>query len=197
MAKKQNGLPKYAVAGAVGVVLLLLIFWGISSYNSLVTKQLNVDNQWANIETQYQRRIDLIPNLVSTVSSYSQFEKSTLTQLTALRSQWQQSQTVEQKVATGNQLDSLLSRLLVTYENYPDLKTVGPVNNLMLQLEGTENRVAVARKDYNDAVRDYNLAVRTFPSSIFAGMFGFDQKPFFQAEAGAENAPKVNPNFLG
>jgi LemA protein len=197
MKKQQGGLSKYAVPAAILVVIILLGLWTASYYNLLVTKQLDVENKWADIEAQYQRRVDLIPNLVSTVSAYGQFEKSTLTQLTTLRTQWQQSSTVEQKVATGSQIDSLLSRLLIVYENYPDLKTVGPVNNLMVQLEGTENRIAVSRRDYNEAVRNYNGAVRTFPGSLFASIFGFEQKPFFQAQEGAQNAPEVNSNFLG
>lgn len=180
------------------VALLILVFLAIliggfiwSSYNGLVTKQLAVEKQWADVQTQYQRRMDLIPNLVESVKGYAQFEKSTLTEITQLRTQWMAAKTVDEKITTGTQLDSAISRLLVTFENYPELKTVETVNNLMVQLEGTENRIAVSRRDYNNAVMDYNTALRVFPTNIIAGMFGFEKKSFFEAQEGADIAPKV------
>ncbi len=186
--KKSQPIALYATVA----VAALLILWIFVSYNSLVQKQINTEGKWAQVETQYQRRVDLIPNLVESVKGYAQFEKSTLTELTELRSKWTNAKSAEERVDTANQLDSAISRLLLVYENYPNLKTVETVNNLMVQLEGTENRISVARRDYNEAVQDYNTATRTFPSNMVAGIFGFKQKTYFEAQEGAENAPKVN-----
>lgn len=176
----------------VGLIVFLVIAFVWSTYNSLNSKQLNVENKWSDVEVQYQRRVDLIPNLVNSVKGYAQFEQATLTTLTELRTQWMNAKTDSDKIGVGTQLDSAISRLLVTFEAYPELKTVETVNNLMVQLEGTENRIAVARRDYNDAVKQYNMLLRTFPSNLIAGMFGFQQKPFFEAQEGAENAPVVD-----
>jgi len=188
MTKKKSMSPLLILLIVVGVIGVFI--W--SSYNGLVRKELTVENKWADVQTQYQRRMDLIPNLVETVKGYAQFEKSTLTQITELRTQWMNAKTVNDKISAGTQLDSAISRLLVTFENYPELKTVETVNNLMVQLEGTENRIAVSRRDYNDAVRKYNTALRVFPTNMIAGMFGFEKQLFFEAQEGAEEAPKVN-----
>ncbi|MEM0473459.1 MAG: LemA family protein [Candidatus Aenigmatarchaeota archaeon] len=176
----------------IAFLIFITVVFVWSTYNSLVTKELKVENRWADLQAQYQRRIDLIPNLVESVKGYAQFEQSTLTKITQLRTQWMTASSADEKISVGTQLDSEFSRLLLVFENYPELKTVETVNNLMIQLEGTENRIAVARRDYNDAVRDYNLMLRKFPSNIIAGMFGFEKKPFFEAQPGAEVAPKVN-----
>lgn len=176
----------------IAFLIFITVIFVWSTYNSLVTKELKVENSWADLQSQYQRRIDLIPNLVESVKGYAQFEQSTLTKITQLRTQWMTASSADEKISVGTQLDSEISRLLLVFENYPELKTVETVNNLMIQLEGTENRIAVARRDYNDAVREYNLMLRKFPSNIIAGMFGFEKKPFFEAQPGAEVAPKVN-----
>jgi LemA protein len=176
---------------ALAVVLILAI-WVWASYNSFVSLNQRIDNQWAQVETQYQRRIDLIPNLVNTAKGYMQFERSLLEDITSLRSRWMSSTSVEDKVNYGNALDSALGRLLVVYENYPELKSVGPVSSLMDELAGTENRVAVERKRYNDVVLEYNTATKMFPANILAGMFGFKERVYFQANQGAENPPVVN-----
>ncbi|MEM5799234.1 MAG: LemA family protein [Candidatus Aenigmatarchaeota archaeon] len=180
----------------ISILFLFLIIFSVvfvwSTYNIIVTREIEVEKKWADLQAQYQRRIDLIPNLVETTKGYAQFEQSTLIRITQLRTQWMSATSVDEKISTGTQLDSEISKLLLVFENYPELKSIETVNNLMIQLEGTENRIAVARRDYNDAVRDYNLMLRKFPSNIIAGIFGFTPKPFFEAQAEAINAPKVN-----
>jgi LemA protein len=178
------------------VVLVVIVFWLWGTYNSLVTLSMNVDNKWAQVETQYQRRYDLIPRLVNTTSAYAQFEKSTLTEITQLRSQWAAAPTPEEKIGVANQWDSAISRLLLVFENYPQLKTVEPLRALQDELAGTENRIAVARMDYNNVVRDYNTAIKLFPANLIAGYFGFKVKTYFESVSGAENAPGV-PGTLG
>ena len=192
MASKDSLPTGKIILIALGVLVLLSVLFLWSSYNGLVTKELNVENKWADVQVQYQRRVDLIPNLVESVKGYAQFEKSTLTQITELRTQWMNAKSVNEKISVGTQLDTALSRLLVTFENYPELKTVETVNNLMVQLEGTENRISVARRDYNDAVREYSTALRVFPSNLVGSMFGFEKKTFFEAEKGAEKVPRAD-----
>jgi LemA protein len=175
--------------------IVLLGFWLYSGYNRLVTQHENVDTQWSIVETQYQRRADLVPNLVNTVKGAANFEQSTFTAVTAARSQWQQAAQANDRtgeIRAAQQFDSALSRLLVTVEAYPQLQATQAFRDLMVQLEGTENRINVARIDYNNSVRDYNLAVRRFPSNIVASLFGYEGEEFFSAQPGAENAPAVN-----
>ena len=179
-----------------GIVVLVFLLWLATSYNGLVKASLGVDNAWADIEAQYQRRFDLIPRLVNTTSAYAQFEKSTLTEITQLRSQWGAALNPEEKIKVANQWDSAISRLLMVFENYPNLKTVEPLRALQDELAGTENRIAVSRLDYNSAVRNYNLAIKVFPASLLASSFGFKEKTYFQAVGGADNAPPV-PSTLG
>ena len=182
----------FVIFAVIAVLVFMTIVFVWTTYNNIVSKELRVENRWADLQSQYQRRIDLIPNLVESVKGYAQFEQSTLTKITQLRTQWMSANNNNEKISVGTQLDSEISRLILVFENYPELKTVETVNNLMIQLEGTENRIAVARKDYNDAVREYNLVLRKFPSNVIAGMFGFEKKPFFEAQQGADVAPKVN-----
>lgn len=184
---------KWIVAGIVVFIILILVgtVWG--SYNSLVSKNQQTDKAWADVETQYQRRIDLIPNLVNVVQSYAKFEKETLTQITEIRSQWQTAQNPEQQVKTANQFESALSKLLLITENYPDLKADNQFRALQDSLAETENMVAVSRIRYNDAVRIYNTAVQSFPSNIIAGWYNFAERTYFKAiTPNAEQAPKVN-----
>lgn len=194
MAKQKSGISrKWIGIGVVVLILLILIstVWG--SYNNLVRLNQGADNAWANVETQYQRRIDLIPNLVNVVESYAKFEKELLTNITAIRSQWQTARTPEQQVQTANQFESAISKLLLVSENYPDLKASQQFRQLSDNLAETENMVAVARIRYNDAVREYNTATKVFPSNVIAGWFGFTERTYFKATTlGAENAPKVN-----
>jgi len=178
------------------IVLVVLALWLWGTYNSIITASINIDNKWAQVQTQYQRRFDLIPRLYNATKSYAQFEESLLTQITQLRTQWAAAPTPEQKIQVANQWDSAISRLLLVFENYPQLKTVEPLRALQDELSGTENRIAVARMDYNNAVRDYNRAIKLFPANLIAGMFGFTEKSYFQAAPGAEEAPGV-PSTLG
>jgi len=190
----QNKLPmRWIGIGIVVLIFLILIgtVWG--AYNNLVRLNQGVDNSWANVETQYQRRIDLIPNLVNVVQSYAQFEQETLTEITALRSQWQTSASAEQQVQTANQFESTLSKLLLITENYPQLRASEQFIALQDSLAETENMISVARTRYNDAVRQYNTATLLFPSNVIARWFGFAGRTYFEATTpGAENAPVVN-----
>jgi LemA protein len=187
----------------VGVILLFVIImfsWVSGKYNGLVTKEEGTKQAWAQVQNVYQRRSDLIPNLVETVKGVANFEKSTLTDVVNARAKATQI-TVDPTKLTPDQiqkfqgaqdgLSSSLGRLMVVMEKYPDLKANQNFLDLQAQLEGTENRIAVERKNFNEVVQDYNVSVRSFPSNIFAGMFGFQQKGYFQAEAGAEKAVKV------
>ena len=182
------------------VVIALVAIWGISSYNGLVSKDENVSNQWANVETQYQRRSDLIPNLVNTVKGYAKHESQTLEAVMAARSQATQvkidpSNCTPQQLAAYQKaqgdVTTALGKLLAITENYPDLKANQNFLELQSQLEGTENRINVARKDFNDTAKKYNTSLRRFPRNIIASMFGFEKRNYFEAEAGAEKAPKV------
>lgn len=176
------------------LVLIGIVSWVIGIYNNFVTLEEGVNNKWAQVETQYQRRFDLIPNLVETVKGSANFQQDTFTEVTAARSAWAQAKEagdISGEMEAASSFDSALSRLLVTVESYPDLDTEA-FKGMMSELEGTENRIAVARKDYNDSVKVYNIAVRKFPGMFFAGIFGFDQKPTFEAKQGAEDAPKVD-----
>lgn len=182
------------------VVIVLVALWGISSYNGLVGMDENVSNQWANVETQYQRRSDLIPNLVNTVKGYAKHESQTLEAVMAARSQATQvkidpynctpQQLAAYQKAQGD-VTTALGKLLAITENYPDLKANQNFLELQSQLEGTENRINVARKDFNDSAKEYNTSLRRFPRNIIASMFGFEKRNYFEAEAGAEKAPKV------
>jgi LemA protein len=175
----------------VGALVLILILSGVSSYNGLVSNQTTVESKFSDIDTQLQRRQDLIPNLVSTVKGYAAHEKAVITAISDARARLAGASTPEQKATADAQLSGALSRLLVVVENYPNLKADTQFTQLMDNLSGTENRIAVARKDYNDAVASYNTRIRKFPAAIFASMFGFEKKPFFQAKQGADQAPEV------
>ncbi len=176
----------------VGIAVVLLLVWFVSMYNSLVSSSVNVDNSWGNVQASYQRRFDLIPNLVNTVKGYAAHETELFERITALRSQWSTSKSVDDQVKASNALDSAVSRLLLVAENYPDLKANTNFLALQDELAGTENRINVARRDYNEAVRVFNTRVQVFPTNILASSFGFKEKTFFQAEAGSEKAVKVS-----
>lgn len=181
-------------------VVLVLVVWCVSGYNGLVTMEESVSNSWSNVETQYQRRADLIPNLVNTVKGYAAHEKQTLESVVKARSEATQvkvdpenltaEKMAEYQKAQGN-VSAALGRLLMVAENYPELKANENFLNLQAQLEGTENRINVARRDFNNVAKEYNTAIRRFPKNILAGLFGFDKKDYFEAESGAEKAPEV------
>ncbi|MBI2654128.1 LemA family protein [Candidatus Woesearchaeota archaeon] len=172
-------------------VVLLIALWYIGTYNSLIRLNEETNNRWAQVETQYQRRVDLIPNLVNTVKGAAGFEKSTLEEITRLRSQWQTSATVNARVETANQIETVLSRLLLIAENYPQLTATKNFQALQDELANTENKVAVERGRYNEAVRNFNARIKTFPTNIVAKQIGYADKPYFEAKPGAEEAPEV------
>ena len=192
--------PKHLGLIITIVVIAIIALWGISSYNGLVSMDENVQNKWSTVETSYQRRSDLIPNLVSTVKGYATHERQTLESVMKARSEATQvkidpsnctpEQLAAYQKAQGN-VTSALGKLLMVTERYPDLKANENFLELQSQLEGTENRISVARKDFNDAAKDYNTAIRRFPRNIIASMGGFEKRAYFHAEAGAEKAPKV------
>jgi LemA protein len=189
----------------LGVIALIVIAIAGGSYNRLVKLSQNVDGKWADVQADYQRRADLIPNLVATVSGAANFEKSTLTEVTEARASVGKlpangtAPTDPAKLAEFEQaqsrLSTALSRLMVVVERYPDLKANNNFVTLQAQLEGTENRITVARRDFNEAVQAYDTAIKSFPAVFYAAALGFTQKPYFAATAGAETAPKVQFDF--
>jgi len=186
---------------AVAAVVVLGAFWFYRTYNGFVRMDEEVKTAWAQVETQYQRRADLIPNLVNTVKGYAAHESQTLEAVTAARANATSvnlsvDELTPERMAEFQQaqsrLQSALGRLIAVSERYPDLKANRNFMELQAQLEGTENRIAVARKDFNEVARNYNVSVRRFPNNLVAGMFGFETKPYFDAAAGSETAPVVN-----
>lgn len=193
----KRSLPLLIVLG----LFVLLLFFGCGSYNNLVQQDESVKKSWNYVQSQYQRRADLIPNLVNTVKGEANFERGTLNDVISARAKATSMQISPENLTTENiqqfqqaqsQLSGALSRLLVTVERYPNLRANDAFRNLQAQLEGTENRIAVARNDFNDAVQTYNTKVRTFPTNIFAGMMGFSPRQGFTADPGTQNAPNVD-----
>jgi LemA protein len=193
---------KYLKTKVLTLFAAIMMIGSLSScnYNSLVEKQQTVDQKWAEVETQYQRRADLIPNLVNVVKGYAEHESQTLENVIAARAKatsitLSADQLTEENMAkfqkTQGDLSNALKSLLAVTESYPNLKANENFRDLQVQLEGTENRIATARTRYTEAVRDYNVAIKKFPTVIYAGWFGFDAKPQFSAEEGAEKAPTV------
>lgn len=180
-----------AVLGVVLGVLILAVVGGISMYNGLVTANENIDGKWSQVENQLQRRSDLIPNLVETTKGYAAQEKTIFTQIADARAKLAGATSVAGKAQADSELSSALSRLLVVVENYPNLKSDANFRQLSDELAGTENRLAVARKDYNDAVQSYNTRIKKFPASILAGMGGFQPRDYFKAANEAKETPKV------
>lgn len=181
-------------------IVVILVAWSVSVYNGLVVKDEACSNQWSKVESQYQRRMDLIPNLVNTVKGYASHEEATLLKVIEARNQASQVK-IDAENMTQEQLNnfqqsqenlsSAIRGLNIVVEKYPDLKANQNFLELQSQLEGTENRIAVERQRYADVINEFNTSVRRFPNSVFASMFGFDKKPYFEAQSGAENAPKV------
>jgi LemA protein len=178
----------------------VIIFWGVSAYNNLVSQEESVESAWSQVENVYQRRADLIPNLVNTVKGYASHEQETLTSVIEARSKATQitidpakldAKALAQYQSAQNELSAALGRLMVLKEQYPNLKADQSFINLQTQLEGTENRITVERQKFNETAKSYNTSVRKFPKSIIAGIFGFEKKGYFEAMIGAENAPKV------
>jgi LemA protein len=174
-----------------GVIIVLVFAFGISGYNSLISLNENVNGKWSQIENQLQRRADLIPNLVATVKGYAAHEQQAIQAVADARAKLAGAQGPAAKAQADTQLSGALSRLLVVVENYPNLKADQNFRQLSDELAGTENRVAVARKDYNDAVQIYNTRIQSIPTSIYAKMMGFGPKEYFRAEEGAKQVPQV------
>lgn len=174
-----------------GVIIALLVVMGVSGYNSLVTLNENVNGKWSQIDNQLQRRADLIPNLVNTVKGFAAQEQQVIKSVTDARSKLAGAQGPAAKAQADSELSGALSRLLVVVENYPTLKSDANFRALMDELSGTENRIAVARKDYNDAVQVYNAKIQSFPTVIYARMLGFGAKEYFKAQEGAATVPQV------
>ena len=190
----------YIVIGIIVIILIGIFMWFKGSYNQMVTRSEGVSSQWSNVENQYQRRLDLIPNLVNTVKGYAKHEQNTLTQVVEARAKATQmrinfdqldEKTIQQFNSMQGELSSALSRLMAISEQYPNLKANENFRDLQAPLEGTENRIAVERRKFNEDVKSYNAYIRSFPKNILANMFGFTVKPYFEATAGAEKAPEV------
>lgn len=199
-------MKKFGLAGCLGLLVLLVIIMvlvGVSTYNRLVKLDEAVKTQWSNVENVYQRRVDLIPNLVRTVQGAADFERGTLQAVIEARARATQvsmptpddPQAFAQFEAAQNALSGALSRLLVVVERYPELKANQNFLDLQSQLEGTENRITVERMRFNEVAQQFNTALRRFPTVLFAGLLGFKQRPYFQATPGAERPPDVNFNF--
>ena len=193
-------MKKNIIIIAIVAIAVLLGLWAVSGYNGLVTAEEKVSAQWANVESQYQRRADLIPNLVATVKGYAEHEQETLEGVVSARARATQTtvnadqltpEALQQYQAAQGELTQALGRLLVTVEKYPDLKANQNFLELQAQLEGTENRISVERQRFNTEAKAYNTAIRRFPKNLLASMFGFEQKPYFEALPEAAQAPKV------
>lgn len=182
------------------VVIGVLLIWGVTGYNGLVKSDEAVSTAWSNVDNQYQRRADLIPNLVNTVKGYAAHEKETLDAVVAARARATQltvnadditPEKLQEYQKAQGEIGSALGRLLAVTEAYPELKANENFRELQAQLEGTENRISVERRNFNEAARGYNTSIRTFPRNLLAGMFGFEKRPYFEAEEGTQKAPSV------
>ncbi len=199
---KNKAFTIFIIVLAVILIFFgILVIWGVGVYNNLITSEQNVIKQWAQVENQYQRRTDLIPNLVNTVKGYANFEKQVLTDVVEARAKVGQftvtpevlndPQSFQKFQSVQGELSSALSRLLAVVENYPELKANENFLQLQAQLEGTENRISVERKRFNETVQEYNISIKRFPATILASIFGFREKQYFSAVPGSEIPPKV------
>ncbi len=186
----------------IGAIVLILLLWGCGGYNGLVSSDQNVKKVWGNVETNYQRRTDLYSSVIKTVEASANFEKSTLNAVvearakaTAINVDINDQASMDRYQQAQGQLQSSFGRLLAVAENYPDLKTTKSFQDFQTQIEGTENRINVARQDYNGAVNGYNLKVKRFPNNLLAGVFGFHEKAFYKAEPGTEKNPDIKFNI--
>jgi len=171
--------PRRVTFVGIAVIVIVLLAWMVASYNSLVTRDQAVSAQWAQVENRYQLKIDLIPQLVSVARQYTQFERSTLENITRLRSQWQNATTIDQRINTSMALDQNFFAIRVTYERYPELQSIQLVQSLMFSIESAETQIATERMRYNEAVRVYNTKVQTFPDLVWAGAFGFHVRTYY------------------
>lgn len=190
----KNRLGWLIGLGALVLVILIIAGSFFGTYNSLVTKSQAIDGQWAQVETQYQRRFDLIPNLVNSVKGVMTQEQTVFNQLAEARTKYAGAATPDAKAAAGGEVEAAFGRLLVIMENYPQLRSVEAVKQLMDELAGTENRISVERGRYNEKVRDFNTAIKTFPTNLIASMFNFSEREYFKSVTGADLVPKVEFN---
>jgi LemA protein len=197
---KKGSLILIIVIAAIAFFVISIVVWGTRTYNNMVTMQESVTSTWGNVETQYQRRSDLIPNFVNTVKGAANFEQTTLTQVIEARAKATSvtidpakmtAENLQQFQQAQGQVSSALGRLMVVMEQYPELKATQNFRDLQVELEGTENRISIARKNFNDVAKVYNTYIRRFPSKIIAGMYDFEAKPYFEAAEGSEKAPVV------
>jgi LemA protein len=197
---KKGCLISIIIAGFLALVVISIVLWGTKVYNGMVTMNEGVTSQWGNVETQYQRRSDLIPNFVNTVKGAANFEQSTLTQVIEARAKATSvtidpskmtAENMQQFQQAQGQVTSALGRLMVVMEQYPELKATQNFRDLQVELEGTENRISVERRKFNEVAQAYNTYIKRFPQSMIAGMSGFQSKPYFEAQQGAEKAPEV------
>ena len=197
---KKGCLISIIIVAVIAFFAISLIVWGTRVYNNMVSMNEGVTSQWGNVETSYQRRADLIPNFVNTVKGAANFEQSTLTQVIEARAKATQvtidpakmtAENMQQYQQAQGEVSSALSRLMVVVEKYPELKATQNFRDLQVELEGTENRINVERRKYNDMAREFNTYIRRFPQNMLSGMFGFESKPYFEAQQGAEKAPEV------
>jgi len=179
MPEFKIGKKALIIFAIIGVIVLIFAAWIVVAYNGLVSKQSNVEAQWAQVENQYRRKIDLIPELVNVTSQYTQFEANVLTNVTELRTKWLSAKTIPEQVNLSNLLNLQVSTLVATFEAYPELHSIGLVAGLFDELAGTENRITVERARFNDGVRSYNTQVRSFPDNIIAGWFGFKEFEYY------------------
>jgi LemA protein len=197
---KKGCLISIIIVGFLALIVISIVMWGTKAYNRMVTMQESVTSQWGNVETAYQRRSDLIPNFVNTVKGAANFEQTTLTQVIEARAKATSitidptkmtAENMQQFQQAQGQVSSALGRLMVVMERYPELRATQNFRDLQVELEGTENRISVERKKFNDIALIYNTTIRRFPQNFLAGMFGFQSKPYFEAVEGAEKAPVV------
>lgn len=197
---KKGCLISVIIGALIGLVVLGVVLWGTKVYNQMVSMQEGVKSQWGNVETQYQRRADLIPNFVNTVKGAAAFEQETLTQVIEARAKATQvtldptkmtAQNMQQFQAAQGELSAALSRLMVVVEKYPELKATQNFRDLQVELEGTENRISVERRKFNEVAQGFNTFIKRFPQNFIAGMFGFTERPYFESMEGAEKAPQV------
>lgn len=185
---KKSSITILAIVAVIAIIIILLV----SGYNGIVAKSEEVDNKFSAIDTQLQRRADLIPNLVNTVKGYASQEQEVINAVTEARAKLAGASTVSEKAEADGELTNALNRLMVVVENYPDLKSSQNFIQLSDELAGTENRIATARRDYNEAVKEYNLKIKKFPTNLMAGMFGYGQRDYFEASAQSQEVPNVN-----
>lgn len=197
---KKGCLIWLIIGGFVLLIVLGILSWGTKVYNNMVSLQEGVTSQWGNVETQYQRRADLIPNFVNTVKGAAEFEQETLTRVIEARAKATQvtidptnmtAENMQQYQAAQGEVSSALSRLMVVVEKYPDIKATQNFRDLQVELEGTENRISVERRKFNEVAQSFNTYIKRFPQNLLAGMFGFAAKPYFESMEGAEIAPQV------